>query len=371
MAATNLCSRCGYVLAALFTYNAQAMILPEDRSDVLYHSYEGGGVEVTGPAVLVRKGFAEKVSVAATYYVDNITSASIDVVTTASKYTDKREEKGLSVDYLYRDALLSLSYTNSNENDYTAASYDLNISQEMLGGMTTVSLGYNRGNDEVGRTDDPGFAEGIDRWQYRLGVSQVVTKSIIVSLDYDAISDEGFLNNPYRSARILGTTVPERYPQTRSSHATSFRAVKHFDYPATVSFSYRYFWDTWEINASNYELAYDQYLWSRKLLLNVYYRNYSQQGASFYSDEFSREQNYMARDKELSTFSSDALGAKISYVFLGEPWSILDKGTVNFSYEYISFDYDDYTDRRPDSSSFGEPYSFDANVYQLFVSLWY
>ena len=31
----------------------QASVLPEDRLDVLYHQYEGGGMKINGPSVLV------------------------------------------------------------------------------------------------------------------------------------------------------------------------------------------------------------------------------------------------------------------------------------------------------------------------------
>ena len=63
---------------------SQAAVLPEERLDAMYHSYDGGGVEVDGPALLVRKNFAEKISVAGAYYADAVSSASIDVVTIGS-----------------------------------------------------------------------------------------------------------------------------------------------------------------------------------------------------------------------------------------------------------------------------------------------
>ena len=70
---------------------AVAGVLPEDRSDVLYHLYVGGGVEIDGPSILVRKQLGKSVSVVGNYYVDYVSSASIDVVTTASPYTEERE----------------------------------------------------------------------------------------------------------------------------------------------------------------------------------------------------------------------------------------------------------------------------------------
>ena len=61
---------------------ARAAVLPEDRTDLMYHYYSGGGVTVNGPAVLVRKSAGDNVSVSGRYYVDTVSSASVDVVTT-------------------------------------------------------------------------------------------------------------------------------------------------------------------------------------------------------------------------------------------------------------------------------------------------
>ncbi len=80
---------------------AQAGVLPEDRADVLYFRYDGGGVEISGPSMLVRKSIGEHVSVAANYYIDMVSSASIDVETSASPYEDERTQSSLAVDYLH------------------------------------------------------------------------------------------------------------------------------------------------------------------------------------------------------------------------------------------------------------------------------
>ena len=67
---------------------AGAGVLPEERADLLYHVYDGGGVQIDGPSLLVRKNFLEKISVVGNYYMDMVSSASIDVVTTASPYKE-------------------------------------------------------------------------------------------------------------------------------------------------------------------------------------------------------------------------------------------------------------------------------------------
>ena len=52
----------------LLLAGAQAGVLPDDRADILYHRYDGGGITVDGPSVLVRKKFGDHFSVAYNYY---------------------------------------------------------------------------------------------------------------------------------------------------------------------------------------------------------------------------------------------------------------------------------------------------------------
>jgi Protein of unknown function (DUF3570) len=349
------------VSVLLATQAADAAVLPEDRADVMYHYYDGGGVKATGPAILVRKSVAESAAVSASYYVDNVSAASIDVVTTASPYKERRTERGLGLDYVYHDTLITLSSTSSKEPDYIADSASLDVSQDVFGGMTTVSAGYTRGRDTVGRHDDANFSEPVSHWQYRLGVTQVLTKNWLLSANFEAVSDLGYLGSPYRAARVYGTTVPERDPGTRSSRAAALRVVTFIEPQSSVRVGYRYFWDTWDIRAGTTEVGYSRYFFGRKLLGDGYLRYYSQDRALFYSDNFSTEMTYMSRNRELSTFTSLGLGARVTYTPLRIPAKFEVK--LNASYEWLRFKYSDFTDVRT-----GKPYSFDADVLELFIT---
>ena len=202
-----------------------AGVLPEDRADALYHYYDGGDVQIDGPSLLMRKSVGQSFSFFGNYYEDAITSASIDVVTTASPYDESRTEYSLGVDYLRGDTTMSFAYGNSDEDDYQAETFNIGIAQDIFGGMTTVTLGYGKGNDTVMSNADPDFEEDMDRQAYRLGVSQVITRNMLASVNYEVVTDEGFLNNPYRSVRYLDaggggfSYQPERYPNTRTSNA--------------------------------------------------------------------------------------------------------------------------------------------------------
>ena len=101
-----------------FSQVVLAGVLPEDRTDLLYHRYEGGGVEIDGPSLLVRKKVGKSVSLVGNYYVDMVSSASIDVVTTASPYTEERTQWSLGMDYLRGNTTSSTNYTSSVESDF-------------------------------------------------------------------------------------------------------------------------------------------------------------------------------------------------------------------------------------------------------------
>jgi hypothetical protein len=167
---------------------------------------------------------------------------------------------------------------------------------------------------------------------------------------------------------------PEVYPNTRSSDAASIRVRYFLPYRAAVHAEYRRYQDTWEVTASQFELGYTHPL-DNGITLEARVRGYSQDGAEFYSDlfPFSQAQNFMARDKELSTFTSTTLRVGASYDIVRGGWKFIDRGTINMSLDHIMFDYADFRDLTVTSVAPGEEplYSFDANVLQFFVSFWF
>ena len=356
----------------------QASVLPEDRLDVLYHQYEGGGMKINGPSVLVRKSFADKVAVHANYYVDEVSAASIDVLVSASPYSEERTEKSVGVDYLHGKAIYSLSYANSEENDFEANSVHFDMSQDFFGDLTTLSLGYSKGWDEVSRTGDNSFAEEADRQHFRINLSQILTRNLMASLGHELITDEGYLNNPYRSVRYLTSGgsysfEPERYPETRTSEATSLRLSYYLPWRAGLHGEYRIYDDSWGIDASSWQVKLIQPLGSN-WTLEGRYRAYQQGDADFYADlfPFQNAQNFLARDKELSEFSSTVVGFGIGFEFSKPNWETIDRAGLNLWVDRFSFDYDNYRDIRVDTTPGTEPlYSFDATVTRLLFTLWY
>ena len=368
-------------LLLLLPAAAVAGVLPDDRADLLYHYYDGGGVTIDGPSLLVRKKFAEKYAVNASYYVDMVSSASIDVITTASPYKEERTQYGVGFEYLRGKVTYTANFSNSSENDYNADTASLAISQDMFGDLTTVSLYFTRGWDDVTRRGDATFADKVDRRIYGIDVSQIATKSLILGLSFETITEEGFLNNPYRQVRFLDPDAAlgysyeaERYPRTRTGNALAIRGRWYLPYRAAIEGDYRFYTDTWDILGHTAEVSYTQPVFDQ-WTFDVHARFYTQNSAEFYSDLYPREnfQNFLARDKELASMTSTTLGFGLAYEFKPGHMDFLDKAALNLRYDRIHFDYGDFRDLRVTGVPPGtEPlYNFDADVIRFFFSGWF
>jgi uncharacterized protein DUF3570 len=386
-------SRIAALATVLLVYVAGAAVLPDDRADMFWSSYRGGGMDITGESVLVRKKFSENFSVEGNYFIDKVSGASVDVLSQASVIKDERKQKSLSVDYIHDKTQYNLSYTNSVERDYISNTTHFSLSQDMFGDLTTVSLGFTDSRDKVGENDGTAFKPIID-WlghatsrSYEGGLSQVITKNLIAGTTVEVITDQGYLSNPYRSIRYLND-VPlgyslgaQVYPNTHTSTAAEGRAKYYLPYRAAASVSYRYYTDTWGIRANTIELGYTQpvaNLW----IFEGRLRYYSQNHATFYSDlfPFADSQNFEARDKDLAASTNYTIGAKATYAFLPDGWKIFKRGTVTGDISRIQFKYSDFRNIKyyNDTPAGGgyqpgtEPlYAFDAMVYQIYISMFF
>lgn len=354
--APRLAAALGSVLAV---GGAKAVDLPADAAEAAYHLYRGGGVTSSGPSLLVRKSLADRVSLSGSYYVDMVSNASIDVVTNASPFKETRTAWTVGGTYAVRDSLLSLSLYNSREPDYISDAASFDVSQETYGGMTTISLGFTRASDQIGQRDR-GFFDVARHWQYRFGVTQVLSPRWLASLNFEAVSDSGFLGSPYRPARVFGTTVPERNPRTRTSRAIKVSTAYDLGQRNAVRGEYRYFWDTWDITAHTLQAGYSRYIGDR-WLADGHVRFYTQKKALFYSDNALTESLYISRNRQLSTFNNLSLGGKLTYSY----GRVAERFDVKFngSYELMRFNFKDFTDLRT-----GENFSYDAHVLSLYLS---
>lgn len=367
-----------FITATLGSVNAA--VLQPDRIDVLYHSYNGGGMDIDGPAILLRKKTSETFAVSAYYYVDSISSASVDVMSTASPYAEKRNEAQLGVEYLHEKTIVDFSIKQSDEDDYLSKSVNFNVSQDTFGDLTNVSLGLAYADNTVKRNGDEFFEEQSQQYRLRAAISQILTRNLSVSVNLEAVADEGYLNNPYRSVRYIDNDQAsgvayqgEVYPNTRNSFTTKLSASYYLPYRAALFFHYRHFSDSWQIDASDVELSYRHPI-GESFELEAKVRYYQQTQASFYSDLFPYKdaQNFLARDKELSEFDDITLGFGVTYVIPAK-YSFADlKSEASLQWDHIQFDYKNFRDPTAEGGVGAEPfYNFSANVVRLFYSVYF
>ena len=371
------------IAASLLAFGvAHAGVLPDDRADVLYHLYDGGGVEIDGPSVLVRKKVGKSLSFVGNYYVDMVSSASIDVVTTASPYTEERKQWSLGMDYLRGNTTMRVNYTSSEESDFDAETVSFSVSQDMFGDLTTLTLTYALGDDLVRKSGDPTFERPLDRQIYGVGITQILTKNLISSLNIETITEEGYLNNPYRLVRYFDSTdalgykfEPELYPNTRTSNAVGVRLRYFLPYRAAVEGEYRFFTDTWDIEGHTASLSYI-HPW-KDFTFTGKFRYHDQTGAHFYRDLFPGPEatNFRGRDKELSPLTSYTFTLQGAYEFLsddGNDWGFIKRTKVTASLNMLRVDYQAFSDLTAQEAIGSEPlYQLDANVFQVFFSFFY
>jgi hypothetical protein len=365
---------------ALLSAVTQATVLEEDRADMLYHSYDGGGMKIDGPAILLRKKTSESLALSAYYYVDTISSASVDVMSTASPYSEERKEGQLGIEYLHEKTIVAFNIRQSDESDFLAKSASFNVSHDTFGDLTNLSLGLSFGDNTIKRNGDELFEEQSKQYRVSAGINQIITRNFTVNLAVEAVADEGFLNNPYRTVRYLDTTVaagvgyqPEVYPKTRNSISSKVSASYFLPYRAALFLNYRYFSDSWQINASDIELGYRHPI-GKTFELEFKVRYYQQTQASFYSDLFAYKdaQNFLARDKELSDFNDLTFGLGVTYIIPKQYFLNNWQSEASLQWDYITFNYNNFRDPTASTEIGAEPlYGFSTNVIRAFFSVYF
>ena len=281
------------------------------------------------------------------------------------------------MDFLHGKFTYSIGYVNSDESDYKAKTMFASVSHDMFGDLDhhlarvqeRPERGVPQREDRRREAERPGVQwrprkADMESKGYSVGVSQIVTKNLVLTGQYEVITDEGWLNSPYRSVRFfIGTdsqgSQPEMYPETHSSNSASMRGKYFLPYRAAIDGMYRFYTDTWGVVGHTAELGYVHPLDNVSLGGNWTFegrlRYYTQNAADFYADIFPRADfsNFMARDKELATYNAITAGIGATYEFKIERFPWLSKGQINLRYDYMTVAYDDFRDATFSLGKFG------------------
>lgn len=337
--------------------------LPGEVGEVSLHYYTGDDIDISSTRLLVRKHVKNQYGVTLTHNVENISDSSSDVTSQASvdSYTEDRNETGLGLDFLNDGTLIQVQTSYSHEPDYESSILHFDIFQDMYGSTSTFGFGFSRGWDIIGRVDTETEWD-INHQNLRFYFSQDMSKFWVTQFDFEHMSEQGYLGNPYLAAQQDGALVSQKTPSTRSQNSLAFTSRVFLEPRAVASINYRYTSDTWNIKSHTIELTYIQPVRSR-WEFDVHYRMYRQNEASFFYNDADQAYTYMTRDKKLSNFVLLTFGAIFSYDWgksLGEGFESLK---LNLSFDIMNFTYDNYT---PIGSR--QPHQFDAKSIQFYLS---
>ena len=361
-------------LAALLLLLSSSLAAAEDRSEVSTSMFvekrdgSKGGLVVIHPQASFGFDLGRFVTLDVAYAADAVSGATatiyqVDAVSTATKFSDFRNEGTLSLGFQGKRSRIVFSGTFGTERDYLTRQLAASASIDLPGRNTTVGLAYSHGADQVCNkdngmatplesraliSDDPcnksavisgKDTPGMTRWEdlsidtASLTITQNLSPTMNAQFALYGQVAEGFQSNPYRRVKIGPTSPQAHVPAPRARWSLTGRLNRYLPkLKAAAHFDARFYDDTWGVIGGNVELGYSQYL-GRALLLKIHARVYQQSAATFFKDAFFYETEstageYFTGDRELAPLRNVNLGGKLTVITIGEDkpvWGLFDK----------------------------------------------
>lgn len=375
-------------LAAVTALGASgAVALADDRAEVSTSLFaeqrEGGkgGLTVVHPQADFGIDLGRFVSLDASYSADAVSGATsviyqVDAVSSATKFSDTRQEGTLGFGFHGKRSRLDVSATLGTERDYLSHQIGGSASVDLPGRNTTVALAYSHSFDQVCDKDNGMLSPqetkaltGADPCDKRAGIfgkdrpgttlwrdlsidtaqatlTQNVSPTMNLQVALYGQVLEGFQSNPYRRVRIGENSPQEHIPGTRDRMSISARLNRYLPkLHSAVHFDARFYDDTWRVVAGDFELGYSQYI-GKSLLLRIHARVYQQSAANFFKDAFyyqteSTAGEFFTGDRELSPVRNESVGAKLTLITIGgdKPvWGLFDKLQVHIKADVLMLD---------------------------------
>ena len=223
-----------------------------------------------------------------------------------------------------------LSTNISAERDYSSFGISNTLAHDINNRLTTLSAGIGASFDTVApegsvpmglqllSATPAGGDDSKTLLDVLLGVTHVLTPRAIMQLNFSHSSMSGYLTDPYKILSVVdpttGTTLDYRYekrPDTRSTNSVYWKVAYHLPRDV-VHFSYRYFWDDWEVKSHTADVRYRFELGAGRYL-ESHLRYYSQTAASFYRHSLVNGQplpQYASADYRLAEMQGNTIGLK-------------------------------------------------------------
>jgi hypothetical protein len=327
----------------------------DEAASAVYVRSDSDDTVVIAPRLRAQVGVAETTRATFVYAVDVWTSASVDIMASASKrpVTEQRDEIDLSLDHELEDLTFTGAYRYSVEPDYVSHGGSGGVGWDFADNNATLGVGVSGSSDKVGRAGDPEFARDSGTFGGRLSFTQVLTKSTLSQLLYEVSRVSGYQVSPYRFVAIGGGRctfepdepyvpspwcVPENSPGVRLRHALAFELRHALGHDFSLGGAYRYYLDDWDLTSHTIRLE-GSYLPDPDTILSLRYRFYTQGHAEHYRSTYTVPQPFVTGDKELSPLSSHRVALELDRQWRFDDGSVL---TTTVSAAPLFYEYGDF-----------------------------
>jgi hypothetical protein len=327
------------ILSILFFFNiyssGYAQLLPANETQVNFSGYfDSFNVSVLYPSIAITKRVSESTSINVRYLVDMITAASIkssspsntslkkvDVVTSASGRTtsggeysqpafdEVRHEFNFGAAHLFGSGILSADVIYSTESDYTSSTLIGNFTQFFAENNASLQLGIVRSWDKV-FPKTKNWKKDKNVTTLNADFSQVISKRLILQLLSTYTDNNGLLSDNYQLVPITinGTDslFDPIHPDLRIRRAAALALKYRLTDKSSLQLGYRFYWDSWDINANTYSANYQRYL-SEHVIMGVGWRSNFQTQAFFFKPKYLVPEQYMTTDIKLDAGYSNEL----------------------------------------------------------------
>lgn len=282
----------------------------------------------------------------ASFLVDVVTAASVDIVATASpQWTEARYVPSINGHKRFDPVDIKLAGTLSHEPDYLSATIGGGLTVDLRQKTITPSIGYSYSHDLNGRADTPFdvFALPIDRHALDLGLGLVLTKATYAAANFTMVFEDGDTSKPYRHIPlfepITAPAVPaglaidtvnlvrlperplEQLPTNRKRFGIALQAAHRFA-DSTLRASERIYFDSWGVAATTTDVRFF-YDIIKQLRVWPHLRFHVQSGAEFYELAYVGEQTpdglimpqLRTGDRELGPLLAATFGGGVRYDF--------------------------------------------------------
>ena len=200
----------------------------------------------------------------------------------------------------------------STEYDYQSFNGSLNVSRSFAKDNFTIGLGVKYFNDKVKLFDDltPAGSAKISDWQDRnifstsLTASQILTRKDLLQGGVTFVRATKNLESTASSTIVNGVRELEKMPDSRSRYALSTKWIHAMSEEDALHFSYRYYFDQWDLDAHTAEASYLRELNDDEDFIKFSLRIHDQSSVSFYGESFASIQDIRTSDSDLSAFTS-------------------------------------------------------------------